>query len=222
MGHPIDGHPLALKRRLADSINVTALPVIADVIRFAVRGHCVNGQPWVNVQHFKKDPANATAAAIAAFEPEIAKRYTLLGYGGAGRGWGNMASTAAGVDTITYTPLYGSLASVVHNLVIAGGTGGDALPSDTAWCVSFQSSQRGASKRGRIYFASPVEDACDSTGHILASKLAFHLANEALLIAGCTTAGVPLHIASYKYASSVPIISASIDNVFDRQRRRAR
>lgn len=215
-------HACQARRIPVTSTNVAALPTIADVIRYAVKGHCVNGQPWVNVQHFKKASASSTAAAIALFEPELTKRYTALGYGGTGRGWANMAALAAGVETVTYTPLYGSLASIVHPLVIAGGTGGDALPSDTAWVVSYQSSQRGARNRGRLYFAAPVEDACDSTGHIIAAKQAFQLSNEGAFIAATTAAGVIPQIASYKFSTSVDIISASMDNVFDRQRRRAR
>jgi hypothetical protein len=200
---------------------MAALPVIADVIRASVVGRTAIGTPWANVLHFKKDAGMTVAAALDLFQAEAAKLYSSVGYGAGKSGWASFSHTLASVDQVRYTPLFNGLATQVKPLSINGTGGSDAMPSDTAMVVSWRADSRGPRYRGRSYWAAPVEGDNDPTGHINSGNVSNHSQAAIAFIVALSTALVPLQVASYKFGTSAPVVTASVNNVWDRQRRRA-
>jgi hypothetical protein len=200
---------------------MAALPTIPNVIRAAVVGRTAIGTPWANVLHFDKGAGGILSTAITAFQAEIAKLYSNVGYGAGKSGWASFAHSIASVDSVRYTPLFNGLATQVFPLSINGTGGSDAMPSDTAMVISWRADSRGPRYRGRSYWAAPVEGDNDSTGHINSGNVSNHQQAATSFIAACVASAVPLQIASYKYASAAPVVTASVNNVWDRQRRRA-
>lgn len=196
------------------------LPVITDVIRVAVRGVCPSGQPWVNVLHFRASTGTTLAANAALIQPEIAKLYSVVGYGASKAGWASNASTQSKTVDVTYLPLDGVSASLSNSMAITGAAGGDALPSDVAMVITHRTLLRGARHRGRSYWAGFAESVNGSDGRIITGTITDFLGCWGAFNAALVTKAIPQVVASYKFASAEPVSSYAIDTAWDRQRRR--
>lgn len=197
-----------------------ALPVIADVVRCAVSGVGAAGTNWVNVLHYKKLGTDSYPVAIAVAQGLIADFYTNGGGVGSLYGWGNFAVDDASVRRMVHTPLDGVSASTVVDVTIPGTGATEPLPPDTAVVISWRTAVRGPQARGRTYWAGMSEALNDSNGRLLAASQAQMITGANDFLAAMDTSNVPLVVASYKYAVYNEVVSATIDNVFDRQRRR--
>lgn len=198
-----------------------ALPVIANVIRCAVRGKCPSGAPWVNVHHVQKAAGANYPASILEWDTELAKLYSDVGYGGVNKGWAHFANPLASTIDFTFTPLDGVAASTTLAHAIVGTSAGEPLPSDTAIVMTHRTTKRGRRYRGRTYFAGIGE--ADSNGQFLAASRDVLMATAELYraaVVATTNLDFPV-VASYAYETAEPISQYTMNLVFDRQKRRS-
>ncbi len=197
------------------------LPIIQDCFRVAVRGSNNIGAPCINVLHFLKLASSSQATFLAALDIQLRNIYLAGGVAGVGTsGWGTFGGGLSRVDDYTVTKLDGVSASLVVPMAIVGSATGDALPPDTALVTTFRSGFRGRSFRGRTYWWGGTEANNDGGGRLLAANLVEFTANWGQVILTPSAAEAVLCIASYTMASAAVVTSFTVNNVFDRQRRR--
>lgn len=197
------------------------LPTIPDVVRVAVKGVTPAGSPFVNVLHYKDDTAVSLDAAIALFHAQLTTLYSTAGFGVGKNGWGALGATSARTVEVAYTPLFDDLATRVLAMAQTGGATGDALPSDTALCITLRTNLRGPRYRGRQYWAGGTEANNTATGKVLAATLGQLVAGWGQFLINLSGANVPLVVASYKFSEATLVTSVSANDTWDRQRRRA-
>ena len=194
------------------------LPVIADTMRVAVRGHAGNGHMWANILHFRKTGALTYAGAIAILDPLLYAQYH--DNNGGGSAWRALAHTGASVQDFVYTPLDGSSASTIISHAFAGISGGDALPASMAIVVTLRTALRGRSYRGRVYCGPHIESDNDSSGNPVAALITAESVQWTNFLTALAGSGVSLVVASYLHASAENVTSVSVDGRWDTQRRR--
>lgn len=131
------------------------LPVIAGVVRCAVRGVCPSGAPWVNVHHFRySDGASAPGPTeIATLDVQLDKLYGGPAYSG-GTAWLAFCRPNCTMIDITYTPLDGpppSLSIVTAHSHSGGSVNPNSAPSEVSLVCTLRTAKRGRRYRGRIY-----------------------------------------------------------------------
>jgi hypothetical protein len=194
------------------------LPVIADTMRVAVRGHLSSGHHWVNVLHYRKTGALSFSGAIAILDPILLDH--LSTNNGAGKGWNNYAKTTAGIEDFVYTPLNGVDASTVNTHIVPGLSTADAMPGATCLVVTLRTTLRGRSHRGRVYQGPFNEAANDVSGVPLSTEVAAVAAQWNAHITALVGTGVTLVVASYKLSTATDVATCTVDARWDTQRRR--
>lgn len=202
---------------------MAALPVIPNVIRCVISGVCPSGQPWANTFHVEKEPASSFGAAANAIQTEVLKIYGIaVPYGVGTEAWGQSASNLARMTQQRYTLLDGVTASALFNVTRTGLLATNPMPSDTAVVVSEQTAKRGPRYRGRIYLPGYTESMNDANGTIDATTrtnmTAGWVAFANALFASVDLGGMV--VASYKYATAEPVTVLTINERWDRQKRR--
>lgn len=185
---------------------MTPLPIIAGVMRCALNW-TAGAQSAENVIHLRGstgDPSDAFAALEAAVSTNL---------------WG-AASTSASISSVSITPLDGVTPTqefATSGPGWVGGTSGDWAPA-TAVVVSFTTSTRGRSHRGRVYLpftadTSNVNGELGSSIHPIMSA-AWEDFQAAL------TSGWQHVVASYKLHSYGVVIGYDVKSGLATQRRR--
>lgn len=198
------------------------LPVITRVVRAAVQGTLGNGQPWVNVLHYRVAADFWGPTNIGNLDAEISKLYSAAGYGAGKEGWANNASTGARVSQVTYTPLDGSAASDARSKAIVGISAADSLPPRTAMVFTLRTALRGRSRRGRCYWAGFTETAGAPDGTPVDSVItAFNAAwAQHKTDLGAKTTPIALVVASYKLSDATDTTIVQGQDRWATQRRR--
>jgi len=196
------------------------LPVIANTIRCAVRGHSTSGQPWANVLHFKKTSGVIDAAAITALDTEVQKLYGGASYGGGGVNMLNNTPASTVVLDVTYTPLDGVSASTTKPSTATGSGATDLLPGETTPIITLKTANRGRRYRGRVYLPAMHEASNDSTGGLAGAVQTAYNAQLSGFITALGAVNWAWAVASYKFALSTSVSSAFMRSYFGSQRRR--
>jgi len=202
------------------------LPVIADTMRVAVRGHAGNGHMWANILHFRKTGALTYAGAIAILDPLLYAQYH--DNNGGGSAWRALAHTGASVQDFVYTPLDGSSASTIISHAFAGISGGDALPASMAIVVTLRTALRGRSYRGRNYVGGISDSSVEGVNLV---KPAFRAECVDVFndLIGGTIVTQGAWVVVSRFHDKVPLTTGvttvvntvlTVDNVLDSQRRR--
>jgi hypothetical protein len=194
------------------------LPVIADVIRVSVEGHCANQHQWANVIHYRKSGAITFAAAIAILDPILLNLYTVNS--GAGQAWRGMAPPAAGLERMEYTPLDGTTATTVIQHVSAGGSAFQELPASVCLVTTLRTARRGRSYRGRVYWGPSTEDYNVAPGVPQSTLVVANTVQWTAHITALGGSGVSLVVASYLHSTAENVTTVSTDSRWDTQRRR--
>lgn len=183
------------------------LPVIADTYRVAVLWKETGlGLNAVNVLHLLKSVT--TASAIAG----VLDANVTAGM------WANCHGQYT-AQSLHVTPLDGASATfilAVSGAKWTGGGTGDLIPSQ-APLVSLRSNFRGPRHRGRLYLPAPSEST--SANGLLPSVATVQTAWNTWLAAMIAAGAQPV-IASYKFATQVPVSSILVENALATQRRR--
>src|SRR5438093_165316 len=125
------------------------LPIIAGVVRAAVRGLCPSLEPWTNVHHLQyADGASSPGVTeITAVDALLARLYFGTVFAG-GTAWLTNCSTAVTLVSIEYTVLDGT--SLGYSFAHAAtGLTGNTLPSECAPVLTLLTGRRGRRYRGR-------------------------------------------------------------------------
>lgn len=198
------------------------MPVITRVVRTAVSGLLVNGQPFVNVLHYRVAADFWGPANLDNLDAEVSKLYSAAGYGSGKQGWANNAHTSTKVTAVTYTPLDGSAASDSRVKNIVGVSAADPLPTRTALVLTMRTALRGPSRRGRCYWGGFTETASDSGGTpdntVLSAFNAAWAQHITDLLAKATP--ISLVVASYKLADATNVTAVQGQDRWATQRRR--
>lgn len=211
-----------------------ALPVIAGVVRVAVRGHTAYGTRWVNVLHFKRSSGSPTSSDYTAIVPLLNQLYGGATFGGGGAAILSGCNASTAVDDYTFTTLDGVIASAVL-AGSAGGTGAaSSLPAEVAEVISLRSTTRGRRYRGRLYLPPMTVTNVNANGTLAASFATSFPAQCSGFNTALAALGSPYtwHVASYGRSVnragivstwtpfSTPISTWSLDLIADVQRRR--
>lgn len=196
------------------------LPVITATVRAAVRGTCPSGQPWINALHFVLSAGSWDATNIGLLHTGLTKLYTGTAYASGVKLLGNAPSTCT-VQDVVYTPLDGSSASTVTTLAGSGaGLAADAMPPEVSAVVTFRTTVRGRSRRGRVYLPPYTRGVLASGGILDPTVISALIAEWAGFNADMLTHSIVHSVASYKLGLCTPISSYTMDNKLDVQRRR--
>lgn len=184
------------------------LPIISNVFRVALNWHNANGQNAVNVMHFGSSSLNSTTLG------------NLIDTNATAHMWDATTGDFA-VNKLQITPLDGSTATTERATTGAkwAGAGGalDFIPA-AAQVISFRSTLRGRSFRGRIY----LPGVCESLQS--AGTLNFSLATQQsawnTFMAAIVAGGAQLVVASYLHATAQAVATATPEAPLATQRRR--
>lgn len=196
------------------------LPVIANTVRVAVRGHSTSGQAWVNVLHFRKTSGSVDAAAITALDTEVQKLYGGASYGGGGVNLLNNTPATTYILDVTYTPLDGSSASTVKSSSAIGSGATDLLPGEAAPIMSLRTASRGRRNRGRFYLPALHEGSNDIIGGVSAGVVTAYTAQMTGFLAALTGINWQMVVASYVGSTATTVTTALLRTYFGSQKRR--
>jgi hypothetical protein len=197
------------------------LPILSGTHRVAVTRQPGNASTSTNVMHF--------------FSSTLTSSQVITALNGA-------------VKPAMFTPVHNALSTVevvateldgVSPTVGQSFTGGNWLGAGTgdphfAPCIviTLKTGERGRRRTGRVFLGSISEEAT-TNGHVDAAILAPLQAAWTAFVADATTAGIPLHVASYGYnpvppdplrpsfaAASLPVLTVQVQSVLGTQRRR--
>lgn len=196
------------------------LPVIANTVRAAVEGLNSSGAPWANVLHFRfTGTPPVLATNITALDLKIVKLYGGPNYA-SGLFILSPCKSTVTITQVTYTILDGTSASTVIGHALAGGQVSNAMPGEVATVVSFRTSTRGRSYRGRAFHPPMTTGNYNADGTIAASVLTGYQAQWAAFQADLVTITWEHVVASYLRTLATNVTSYSVDNKADVQRRR--
>ena len=194
------------------------LPVIADTIRVAVQGTASNNHHWANILHFRKTGALTNAGAIVILDPILLAHYNTSA--GGGSSWRSFAPTTTTLDQFVYTPLDGTTASTVITHALVGAQAGDAMPASVALVVTLRTALRGRSHRGRVYQGPWTEVTNGAGGTPSSTQVGFVAGQWTAFLAALSGSGVSLVVASYLHSTAENVVSCTVDQRWDTQRRR--
>lgn len=187
------------------------LPVITDVFRCAFKWSGT-GQPLTatNVIHVKKGGATPADIAVILNANVTAAMWPFTS--------GNYA-----VKEIDITPLDGSGTTFPYvpatpAKFVGGGGAGDYIPS-ACNLMKFVTSKRGRSYRGRFYSPFLVE-ASQVNGILTGATVTACTTAWVTFVAALVSAGAPLQVASYKLATSEPVVAVLCESYYASQRKR--
>lgn len=194
------------------------LPIIADVMRVAVKGTAPNGHHWANILHFRKSGALTFTAAETVLDPILLSHYITPN--GGGLDWQSYAPTTSHLDSFDYTPLDGTSATRVITHTDAGSNAGEALPASVALVVTLRTGLRGRSNRGRVYTGPWNEGTNQPTGVPQAATAASVATQWTNFLTALVGSGVSLVVASYLNSTATDVTTCNVDTRWDTQRRR--
>jgi hypothetical protein len=167
-------------------------------------------RPAINVMHFESIGYN-----LASLVTSLEARVTAAMWQHAG--------TDTGISELTLTPLDGSSGSLVQPTTFTAKWKGPQTPGDVvpqaAIIQKLVTSLRGRSFRGRVYLPFPVESAIVNGTYGSAARAAQDTA-WGNFIAGMSTDGHSLVVASYKLAAASLVIGHLTESYCGTQRRR--
>lgn len=175
------------------------LPVISNVFRCAFTWKNLDWPTWsaVNVMHFYKaggDPVTLTALLDASVSANM---------------WGQTSSSSS-IYQVNVTPLDGSSVTFPYTPLTPAKWKGtvsslEYTPQVSA-VVKMLTGKRGRSYRGRVFLPWCIEDVTKS-GLILAATQATMNTAWVAFRTAMDTGGYPLHVASYKLATSEKVVA---------------
>jgi hypothetical protein len=176
------------------------LPVIPGVVRAAVVGKCVSGQPWVNVWHFQYagGASSPGPTEIDTLHLSFIRMYSGTAYSG-GAAWLSACATATTLDRVDYTVLNGTALGYTKSVAVSGTRAQPSLPSEDAHVVTFRTLIRGRRYRGRTYLPACCSDASQmgTNGELLTTVPALVIAQWTGMAAALVSAQWKHVVASY-------------------------
>lgn len=190
---------------------MATLPTITDVFRCAFKwsgtGQTLSA---TNVMHVKKGGATPADIAVILNANVTAAMWPFTS--------GNFA-----VKEIDITPLDGLGTTFPYvpgtpAKFVGGGGAGDYVPSMCA-LIKLVTAKRGRSYRGRVYTPFVVETLVAS-GVLTGASVSACTTAWVAFVAALSSAGAPLQVASYKHATSEPVVAAVCESFYASQRKR--
>jgi hypothetical protein len=186
-----------------------ALPVIAGIFRVAFLYQSSGGQHAVNVMHFSSatgDAADVWSAIETNWDRDLIRA----------------VEESVTIIRLDITPLDGATATQSFSTGSGAIWTGEACPEllpAVAAMVKLTTGLRGRSKRGRVFLPF-VGESVAAAGFLATGTQGLMQAKWSTFITDMGISGVPLHVASYKNATSERVISANVEQAFGTQRRR--
>jgi hypothetical protein len=196
------------------------LPIIANTVRAAVVGQQTNGQPWVNVLHFRKTSGVIDAAALAALVTEIAKLYGGPAYVGGAVHMLNNTPLTTTTSQVVCTPLDGASASTILSMALTGAGATDLLDAQAAATVTLQTGSRGRSFRGRMFLPALHEGSNSSTGGVSSGVITGYNLQLEGFRAALAAINWQWVVASYLRSLATTVTAAIVRPTFGHQVRR--
>lgn len=170
--------------------------------------------------HFVLTAGSWDAANIALLHTQLTKLYNGTAYTSGVKLMGNAPSTCTTQDVV-YTPLDGSSASTVTTMAGAGaGLAADAMPPEVSAVVTFRTTVRGRSRRGRVYLPPYTRGVLASGGILDPTVITALIAEFVGFNSALVSSSIVHSVASYLLGLATPIATYTVDNKLDVQRRR--